>query len=116
MVTVVHRRAGMGSEKYSKLFHNGIGVDAVHCVIQNPNGLETEDVRLIVIARGTVNRRWILDEKNCLINARRGEELIAIVANLETDKGLSYRSSLVSIFEREWSSFSDRMWEIVLLA
>ena len=61
-------------------------------------------MRLIVIGRDTLS------------SLRAREELIAIMANLKNDEGLSYRKAVMSIRESDWNNLDGRKWERIFLA
>jgi hypothetical protein len=70
---------------------------------RHPSGLEVEDVRLVVIGRNTLSL------------LRRKEQLVAVVADKDFDKGLTYRRAMVTIDEEDWNSLQ-RTWEKIFLA
>jgi heterokaryon incompatibility protein (HET) len=87
-----------------KVLQNGVEVKAMWGQIpRHPPGLEAEDVRLIVIGRNTLSL------------LRGKEQLVAIVADRDTNKGLTYRRALVTVDEEEWNSLQ-RTWEKIILA
>jgi len=87
-----------------RILHNGVEVKGMWGQIpRHPPDLEVEDVRLIVIGRNTLSL------------LRRKEQLIAIVADRDDDKGLTYRKAMVTIDEEVWNSLR-RTWEKVILA
>lgn len=71
---------------------------------RHPIEMESELVRFIIIGRCTLSA------------ARAKEELIAIMADLETDEGLTYRRAIVSIRESEWNKLEGKVWNRIFLA
>lgn len=105
LVTIQYSHVGREWGTVPKLIHNGDEIKARWGQIPwHPCELDAEDARLIVIGRDTL----------CSLRAR--EELIAIVANLKNDEGLSYRKAMVSIRESDWNNLDGRKWERIFLA
>lgn len=105
IVTVQYLHTGRTQGTKPKLIHNGDEIKASWGQIpRHPSELDAEDARLIIIGRDTL----------CSLRAR--EELIAIVANLNSDEGLSYRKAMVSIRESDWNNLDGRTWERIFLA
>jgi hypothetical protein len=109
LVTMQYSHAGgeSGGERSTvpKLIHNGDEIKALWDQIpRHPCELDAEDARLIIIGRNTLS------------TLRAREELVAIVANLENDEGLSYRKAIVSIRESDWNNLESKKWERIFLA
>jgi len=103
VVTIQYLHTGRQWDQ-PKLIRNGVEIKALWGQIpRHPLELDAEDMRLIIVGRDTL----------CTLRAK--EELIAIVANLETDEGLTYRKAIVSIRESDWNEL-DRKWERIFLA
>ena len=102
-----HSSSKEGLDSWStepKILQNGREIKAMWGQSpRRPPGLEAEDVRLIVIGRNTLSL------------LRRKEQLVAIVADQDTNEGLTYRRAMVTIDEEEWNSLQ-RTWEKIVLA
>lgn len=88
-----------------KILQNGVELKALWGQIPRyPPEIEFEIVRFIIIGRDTLS------------SARAKEELVAIMADLETDEGLTYRRAIVTIRESDWNELDDKTWEMIFLA
>ena len=107
VVTVQYKNDGthMDFVKAPKVLQNDVEFRARWGQIpQHPIEMESELVRFIIIGRDTL----------CTLRAK--EELIAIMADLETDEGLTYRRAIVSIRESQWNKLEGKVWNRIFLA
>jgi hypothetical protein len=88
-----------------KILQNGVEIKALWGQIpRHPPEMESEVARLIIIGRCTLS------------TVRAKEELVAIMADLETDEGLTYRRAMATIRELDWNKLEGKIWERIFLA
>jgi hypothetical protein len=103
-VTLKYLHGVRNQHEKGTILHNGLTIEAFWSQLpENSDTVAAEDARLIVVGRDTLS------------TLRGREEICAIIANLETDEGLSCRKGLVTIKESAWNKMSGKRWEKVFL-
>lgn len=88
-----------------KILQNGQELKALWGQIpRHPPEMKSEVVRFIIIGRDTLS------------SSRAKEELVAIMADLETDEGLAHRRAIVTVRESDWNALDNKVWERIFLA